>query len=63
MKVTGTLTLVLIDAMEHSNLRGRPQWMDNTTPIQKWALQIELDERQRAIEEGDLSGDSRGMTV
>jgi len=37
--------------------------MDNTTPIQKWALQLELDQRKQAIEEGDLSGDSRGMDV
>lgn len=56
-------SLVLVDTTERTNRRGRTQWMDNISPVQKWALQLELDQRKQAIEAGDPSGDSGGMDV
>lgn len=42
-------TLLLVNTTEHSSRRGRTQWMDNTTRIQKWVLQLELDQRNKPL--------------
>jgi hypothetical protein len=44
-----------------SVLSKRTQWVDNSTPIQKWLINIAIEEREKGISTGDLG--AGGMTL